>query len=229
VLRRGERVLIACESLLGNDPSASELADYAVALGKRADELTKQDPLPGRGVVLRELRAVHVPEDMAPLADTRLVSLAASASAGAAGSPRLELYPRKLSLAKALRIAQAGAGVSREGGLSIEDVLARVRARFPELAVDPRLTYVKLEDALREAGFPLEYDVAAKRFRPPDREHSRLASSSSTSISAHTRMAAAGLDTVAMIGTKLAAKAERGGFLALTLKGKLLPGVAELI
>jgi hypothetical protein len=95
VRRRGQRVLITLESLPGtDDPSAPELADYAFALGRKADELADRDPLPGRAVVLRELRAVAAPEGLAPLADTRLVALAAAVSSQVAASPRLELYPR---------------------------------------------------------------------------------------------------------------------------------------
>jgi serine/threonine protein kinase len=230
VLRRSSLVLVACESLLGtDDPSAPELAEYAVALGRCADQLVEQDPLPGRGVVLRELRAVAPPDGLAPFADTRLVALAAVASKQAAGSPRLELYPRRLGLAKALRIAQAGAGVRRESGISADDLLSRVRARFPELEIAERLTHVQLEEALKAAGFPLEYDTEAKKFRPPAPESSRTASASNTSMSAHSRLVAHGLDPLAMIEGKLAAKVERGGFLALTLRGKQLPGAAELI
>ncbi|MGH3622275.1 MAG: protein kinase domain-containing protein, partial [Sciscionella sp.] len=114
VLRRGQHVLIAAESLPGtDDPSAPELADYAIALGRKADDLVRTEPLPGRGVVVRELRAVTAPAGLAPLADTRLVELAAAVSQLAAASPRLEVYPRDLDLTRALRISQAAAGVRR--------------------------------------------------------------------------------------------------------------------
>ncbi|GDY33794.1 BREX system serine/threonine kinase PglW [Gandjariella thermophila] len=230
VLRRAQHVLVALESLPGaDDPSAPELADYAELLGRRADELTRQDPLPGRGVVVRELRAVTAPEGLDPLADTRLVALAAAASQQAAASPRLELYPRDLDLAKALRISQAAAGVRREPGISVDELLARVRSRFPEVAIDPRLTHVRVEEALKAAGFPLEYDPAARRFRPPAPEVSWVASSSSTSLSAHTRMTAMGLDPQTALERKLADAVQRGGFLALALRGRNLPGAARAI
>lgn len=230
VLRRGSRVLIACESLIGTeDPSAPELADYAMTLGKRADELVKQDPLPGRGVVLRELRAVAPPEGLALLADTRLVGLAAAVSQHAADSPRLELYPRELELSKAMRIAQAGAGVRRETGVTVDDLVTRLRARFPELLLPQPLTHVRVAEALHAAGFPLEYDTATKKFRPPAPDYARVTSSTGTSVSAHQRLVASGHDPADLIKAKLAAAAERGGFLALTLRGSQLPGTAEAI
>jgi serine/threonine protein kinase len=229
VLRRGTRVLIACESLAGqSDPSAIELADYAVELGKRADNLVGQDPLPGRGVVLRELRAVAAPEGLAPLADTRLVELAAAVSQRAADSPRLELYPRDLDLARALRISQAGAGVRRESGITVEELCQRVRARFPELEWRTVPTHVRMEEALREAGVPLEWDLTKRRFQPPQPEHPRAASSTGTSISPHALPVGA-RDPHAVIAGKLATAFERGGFLALTLRGAQLPGTADAL
>lgn len=228
VLRRGQRVLIALESMPGaDDPSPPELADYAVALGTRADELVAREPLPGRGVVVRELRAVPAPDGLAPQADTRLVELAAEMSATAASSPRLELYPRELDLVRALRISQAGAGVRRDPGITMADLLAKVRARFPALALDERLTHVQLEEALHKAGFPLEHDASVGRFRPPEVGPSYVVSSASTSVSGHDRLRSAGLDPRDMVASKLAASVERGGFLALTLRGTRLPGAAE--
>ncbi|ROS32029.1 BREX system serine/threonine kinase PglW [Amycolatopsis thermoflava] len=228
VLRRGKRVLIALESLPGSqDPSAPEMADYALALGVRADELVRTEPLPGRGVVVRELRAVSAPEGLSPLADTRLVELASVMSEEAAASPRLELYPRELDLVRALRISQAAAGVRRDRGITQPELLAKVRARFPALVVDERLTHVELEDALRAAGFPLEYDTVSKTFRPPPPELSRFSTSSSTALSGHGQWRAADVDPRDVLTRKLSAAVEHGGFLALTLRGVLLPGAAE--
>ena len=50
------------------------------------------------------------------------MGLAAAVSQRAADSPRLELYPRELELSKAMRIAQAGAGVRRETGVTVDDL-----------------------------------------------------------------------------------------------------------
>jgi hypothetical protein len=176
-------VLVALESLPGTeDPSAAELADFAQALGRKADELAVAEPIPGRGAVVRELRVVAPPEGLAPLADTRLVALAAAASNSALVSPRFELYPRGLDLVTALRVSQAAAGVRRAIGATVEDLLTRVRARFPEVSVPDGLTYLQLEEMVRAAGFPLEFDHADRRFRPPAREVPRrsLTASSTT-------------------------------------------------
>ncbi|AXB42697.1 BREX system serine/threonine kinase PglW [Amycolatopsis albispora] len=227
VQRRGQRVLIALESLPGSqDPSAPEMADYAFALGVRADDLVGREPLPGRGVVVRELRAVPPPEGLPPLADTRLVELASVMSEHAAASPRLELYPRELDLVRALRISQAAAGVRRDRGITQPDLIAKVRARFPALDVDERLTHVDLEDALHAAGFPLNYDAADKVFRPPALEQSRFTTSSSA-LSGHGHGRAAGADPHEVLTRKLTAAIKRGGFLALTLRGAYLPGTPE--
>ncbi|MFJ1709527.1 BREX system serine/threonine kinase PglW [Kitasatospora sp. NPDC088346] len=238
ILRRGERVLIALESLPGSDaPSATDLANYAAALGTKADELAAAEPLPGRASVVRDLRAVRTPEGMPLLAETRLVALAAAAAAKAAASPRLELYPRDLSLDRALRISQAPAGVRRDLGITVDDLLAKVRYRFPELNLG-QPTYVAVEEALKKADFPLEYDAAAHCFRPPapSVNGTRLASGTGTGTgttgaagSAARGAAAAGRDPDALLATKLATVAERGGFVALNVHLKYLAGAAELV
>ncbi|MER6554789.1 BREX system serine/threonine kinase PglW [Streptomyces sp. NPDC001725] len=234
VLRRGTRVLLALDSLPGtDDPTPQELADYAAALGAEADRLADEDPLPGRATVVRTLREVAAPSGMTPLADTRLVSLAAVVARHASASPRLEIYPKALGLARALRISQAAAGVRRETGISISELVARVKARFPTVPVPDAPTHIEIEDALKEAGFPLEYDTVRRRFFPPVAEGARWSSSTFTRTSvlvAEARTAAAaGRDPQAVLRNRLTTSAERGGFLALTLKGADLPGAAAAV
>jgi hypothetical protein len=119
--------------------------------------------------------------------------------------------------------------VRRDTGITVDDRLAKVRARFPDLLAGRQPTYVQLEEALKAAGVPLEYDTTAKRFRPPAPEVSRIVTSSSTSLSTHNRAAVAGLDPYDVPTRKLATAVERGGFLALTLRGRYMPGAAETI
>lgn len=236
VLRRGERVLVALESLPGSDaPSAPDLADYAAKLGAKADELAAFDPLPGRASVMRDLRAVPMPEGMSPLAETRLVALAAAAATRAAASPRLELYPRDLALDRALRISQAPAGVRRELGITVDDLLAKIRYRFPELDFGAP-THVTVEDALKKADFPLEYDTAAHCFRPPapsvNGTHLRSGVSTGTvtaAAGAAMGAAAAGRNPDALLEAKLRSAVERGGFVALNVHLKYLAGAAEVV
>ncbi|MEU5095757.1 BREX system serine/threonine kinase PglW [Streptomyces sp. NPDC020996] len=239
VQRRVGRVVVALEDQPGADePTPAELADYAAELGLRAAELAGRDPLPGRTTVLRELRAVPAPDGMPPLADTRLVELAASMAQDVAVSPRLELFPLGLSLARALRISQAPAGVRPETGITTADLLSRVRARFPGLAVLDEATYVELGEALTEAGFPLVHDQERRRFvpqRPKDGTASRPALSSSVLTSTGSLYAAAqgsiaeGRDPREVLSARLADARRRGGFLALTLRGAELPGVAPAL
>jgi serine/threonine protein kinase len=220
--RRGGRVLAAAESLPGtDDPSVPELASYAAALGVRADELAAADPLPGRAGVLRELRAVPAPAGLPPLADTRIVALAAAMATRAAASPRLELYPRHLGLVRALRISQAAAGVRREPGISLPELLTRVRTRFPDIELPADPTYPIMENALAEAGFVLDYDTQARVFRPRGLERPRSASSTGTGPVVP---GSAGLDPHEVLAGRLDASTRRGGFLALTLRGANLPG-----
>ncbi|MEU8651042.1 BREX system serine/threonine kinase PglW [Streptomyces sp. NPDC048737] len=235
VQRRGGRVVVALEDQPGaDDPTPAELSDYAAELGERAADLAGRDPLPGRATVLRELRAVPVPEGMPPLADTRLVELAASMAGGVAVSPRLELFPLALGLARALRISQAPAGVRSDTGITTTDLLSRVRARFPGLAVLEETTYVELAEALAESGFPLVFDHARRRFLPQAQDGTRsragvpssvVTSTSSLYAAAQGRIAE-GRDPREVLSARLTEARRHGGFLALTLKGAELPGVA---
>ncbi len=155
-------------------PTAPGLLDYAMRLGRAADRLTRLETLPTAATVLAELGAVQMPPGAIDWDERRMVELAAAASANAAATPRLEIYPRDLSLVRALRLTQAGLvrrieGVpeGRQPGLTSEDVHERVRARFPELAVpDARggLTHElptggQLTKALRDAGFELSFST----------------------------------------------------------------------
>ncbi|URN12066.1 BREX system serine/threonine kinase PglW [Streptomyces radiopugnans] len=236
VHRRGDTVLLASESLPGtDDPSPRELTDYAAALGATAEHLARREPLPGRAEVVRELRAVPVPEGFAPLADTRLVALAAAAAPPVAVTPRLELYPRDLALDRALRISQAGAGVRADRGISTAELTARVRARFPDLQAFSGTsgpTHVELEDALRAARFDLRHDQESDRFFPevPAPWLSRTSTGTHTSFLPSVPTARGEVeDPHGTVRDRLAQSARRGGFLALTVKVHRLPGAAEAV
>jgi serine/threonine protein kinase len=151
-------------------PTAPGLLEYATRLGKTADRLARLDTLPTAATVLAELGALTVPPGTIDWDERRMVELAAAASANAAATPRLEIYPRDLSLVRALRLTQAGLvrwipgqPEGRQPGLTAEDIHERVRARFPELVVpDGRggtthelPTGGPLTKALRDAGFEL--------------------------------------------------------------------------
>ncbi|MFV2195457.1 BREX system serine/threonine kinase PglW [Nocardiopsis sp. LOL_012] len=164
-------------------PSAPGLLDYATRLGRAADRLSKLDTLPTTATVLAELGAIDPPPGTVEWNERRLVEVAAAASTNAAVTPRLEIYPRDLSLVRALRLAQAGLvrlipgplPWENQPGLTPEEVHERVRARFPELVdahgsrelpVDGPLTR-----ALKDAGFGLELstrrNTGTLRYLPP--------------------------------------------------------------
>lgn len=224
-VRRGATVWVVAESLPGtDDPVPAELVEYVLRLGAEASRLAGEDPLPGRATVLRTLRGVTPPEGLAPLPETRLVELGAAAALSPVSvSSRLELYPRDLALDRALRISQAPAGVTQARGVTVTDLLGRVRSRFPDLRLSPTPTYVTVEQALKDAGFDLPYDTARGAFFPRERP---TAPSSITVTTFGQGSAPARLlppDGVPAL-SKLAAGIERGGFFALTIKGRRLRG-----
>jgi hypothetical protein len=157
-------------------PTAPGLLSYASRLGTTADRLAARDTLPTAATVLAELGALDVPPGTLDWDDRRMVELAAAASVNAAATPRLEIYPRDLSLVRALRLTQAGLvrwipgqSEATQPGLTAEEVHERLRARFPELGVpDSRggithdlPTGGPLTKALRDAGFDLTLSMRA--------------------------------------------------------------------
>src|SRR6266508_2497761 len=124
-----------------------ELADYAASLGVVADQLAAADPLLSPPVALQRLRQVPAPTGLPPLSDHRLARLAAAASATAAVSSRIELYPRGLPAARALRLARAA--LLGTGTLSENDIRTRVWTRFP--AAEPLPGRPALDQLLSEA------------------------------------------------------------------------------
>jgi serine/threonine protein kinase len=119
----------AVVALRTDELDAEELADYAGTLGMVADQLAAADPLPSAVATLDRLRAVPTPAGLTPLADFRLARLAAAASANAAVSSRLEIYPRGLPAERAIVLARSA--LLGSGTLSEDDVRNRVRTRFP--------------------------------------------------------------------------------------------------
>ncbi|MFF7471830.1 BREX system serine/threonine kinase PglW [Streptomyces sp. NPDC008092] len=228
-------------------PTAPGLLEYATRLGKTADRLARLDTLPTAATVLAELGALTVPPGAVEWDERRMVELAAAASVNAAATPRLEIYPRDLSLVRALRLTQAGLvrwipGVpeGRQPGLTGEDVHERVRARFPELVVvDGRggashelPTAGPLTKALRDAGFELSLnmrdDTGTLRYLPTriDDASSYLTTGAwrqSTRTGAVTRYA----DDPQLAGAvraeeRLLASARRDGYRVLTVRQQLV-------
>jgi len=223
--RRDEMVYVAIEASTGSStpqPVMADLVGYAHELGRCADQAVGNEPLPSVAAVRTLLRAVSVAEYLAPLSEGRLVALAAAASRYAHASPRGDLYPRQLPLARALRLSQAAVGVGHAPGVTVNDLLARIRVRFPELDFGD-VTYTQLELALKDAGYPLHYDVPARVFRGPQR--SALAA---TATPGRTSTNLTGTPATARHAAlqRLAESLEFGGFRALTVHAGQMPGIA---
>ncbi|MFJ6769399.1 BREX system serine/threonine kinase PglW [Kitasatospora sp. NPDC091257] len=229
-------------------PSAPGLLDYAQRLGKVADRLAKLDTLPTAATVLAELAAVAPPNGVVEWDERRMVDVAAAASRNAAATPRLEVYPRDLSLVRALRLTQAGLvritpGVpeAQQPGLTWEDIHERVRARFPELldgnGGHTLPTDGPLTKALREAGFDLvlslRHGTKTMRYLPRrvDAGSSYLSSGAgrrTTRISLVTRYDDDPLLAGAMQAEeRLLSSARRDGFRALTVRTGLARDAAR--
>lgn len=129
--------------------------DAARALGARADVLAAREPLPSSEEVREALAEVVEGTPLARVAPERLVSLAAEASRAAARSARLELYPRGMSVDRALALS-AGALVS---GMQPEAIARVVAARYPEAEpLPPRPT---LDEVVEKLGLTWSEDHGA--------------------------------------------------------------------
>jgi serine/threonine protein kinase len=141
---------------------SAETIDWARRIGEAARVLANTHPLPAPARVLQTFRAIPTPADFAPLDDARLLRLAATL-AGAALSPRLELYPKNLPPRDALELSQSA--LAGADAIAIQDLRDRVRERYPEAA--PLPDRPALDDLLREAAYDWTWDDAASRYRAP--------------------------------------------------------------
>ena len=146
VLRRvGTNVLIAVDM---------SLADYAAALGQRADLIAKEDPLVSPVRVVEMLRSVPLPPEAEPLGDARLVRLAAAAAQAAAISSKQEIYPRNMDAGRAIKLSHGGlVGVRM---LTPEQIRQRVGSRYPLAAALPGRP--QLDRLLADAGLELAWN-----------------------------------------------------------------------
>lgn len=142
--------------------TASAWADYARQLGAAADACALADPLLPPPRVLEMLESVAAPMALdaapfSPMAPSRLLRLAASASRKAALSSRQEIYPRGMAPLHALR--QSLGALVGAPQLRVGDIQERVRGRYPEAATLPDRP--ELDRLLAEAGAPLNWDPSA--------------------------------------------------------------------
>lgn len=233
--RAGDRLLIAAVATAPDDPATptddptapteEELLDYAIDLGRRADQLVDLGdavPLPGTSAILAALAEVARPDGMPPLSDTDLVSLAAGAAQDAAMTARLELYPRSLDPKKALRLAQAASYLG-EPGLEPHRLRDRVLARFPELANLPEPG--RLRKLLQEMGHIVNVTKNAAGHTVYVIPGGTLAGSWSSTRGPTSMARPAAASAIAETRQRLLAATERGGFLAITAR---LPETAQV-
>lgn len=139
------------------------LVDYALRLGREADRLASEDPLPTPARVTERLQRIAVPSGAEPLPASRLIPLAAAASEKAAVSGRLELYPRGLSALAALKLAHSG--LSGVPTLKPTQLAERIQARFPE--AEPLPERPALDELLALAGYALTWDAETGVYQLP--------------------------------------------------------------
>ncbi|MEV4242141.1 BREX system serine/threonine kinase PglW [Streptosporangium canum] len=165
-----ESVIVALEK--PTDPEAvpgTDLLDYAVRLGKAADQLAAETPLPTAARTEARLRAVRLPQGAAELPAERLALLAAAASRTAAANGRGEIYPDGLDPRLALEQMASSLGVVRHG-MNPEQLKARVRARYPRVGAFPESPPGKEPDELnallKKAGVPLVFAQDQGTYEP---------------------------------------------------------------
>ena len=147
-------------------------AQYAERLGARADVLAAADPLLAPSRVVEELQAVPPPEGDPPLTPDRLLRLAVAASHTAALSSRMELYPRGMAAARALKLGVGS--LLGPKALTVQQIQQRIASRYPE--AEPVPGRPALDDLLQEAGIAWVWDDAGAgdqgvyrpRYLPPE-------------------------------------------------------------
>lgn len=156
VLRRtGKRILIADNT----QERGEELADYAEALGQLAEECAQQQPLLSPVRALERIRAVPAPESFASLSNHRLLRLAVAASQGAALSSRAEFYPQSMSAKRSIELGQGALLGAR--ALTVEEVQARIKGRYPEAEVLPGRP--QLDDLMQSLELGFQWDGTFKQ------------------------------------------------------------------
>jgi hypothetical protein len=129
-------------------------AQYAEQLAAKADALAQADPLLAPLRVVEELQAVPPPEGDPTLTPDRLLRLAAAAAQHAALSSRMELYPRGMAAARALKLGVGALLGPKE--LTAQHIQQRIASRYPH--AEPVPGRPALDELLQEAGIAWVWD-----------------------------------------------------------------------
>jgi serine/threonine protein kinase len=220
--RSGDRIFLSV---------SPDLKQYALRLGAVADKLAAQETLPSPARVLETLRNVPQPaaQPEVPLpTDSRLPALAAAASAKAALSSRLELYPRGMAPERALALAQTALFGA---ALTIEELRSRVQSRYPEAA--PLPDRPELDKLIEKIGLDLHWNADAAdgrgAYEPTHRETLSASTSKPFSQRFATRVTATPPVTVEpavaearALEDKLQYSAREGAFLVLSVDAQFM-------
>lgn len=144
---------------MARDP---EVLDALAALADTADALAATEPLPSSEVVRSKLAEVAEGTPLATLPADQRLTLAARASANAAASARLELYPRGMDAGRALALSLAALSGT---DLTPDAVKKRIAARYPEAAPLPERP--TLDALLAPHGLVYMPDVGAGEYARP--------------------------------------------------------------
>ena len=195
----------------GTAPAAEDLFIHAELLGWEADALASRDPLPGVTEIRQVLREVPTAEHALRLSDHDLVLLAAAASASAAATPRLELYPRNLPAERAVKISQVG---SIAEGAFADELVRRVLARFPDLDEPNRPTPDTITEALKNLGYDVVRGSDSRLHLWPSTQSSGTSGSRSRAPARLTPSTATA-EAAEHAAARLTQARQRGGFIAL--------------
>ncbi len=174
--RDGERVLIVGTENLGDRYRASlqTRAQYVKRLGKRCDELAGADPLLAPIRVSEELLGVLAPESDRTIPPDRLIRLGVRASQHAALSSRMEIYPKGMPAARALKLGMGS--LLGPKSLTVKQIQQRISSRYPE--AEPIPGPPALDALLAEAGIELVWDGTNQSYAPKLHRPSYLSTTS---------------------------------------------------
>ncbi|NJC84890.1 BREX system serine/threonine kinase PglW [Planosporangium mesophilum] len=214
IRRFGPVVLVGREP---DDPTADytslDLLLYAVGLGRAAQKLVDEDPLPTPSRAVERLRLLTPPAVMPALSDTRLVQLAAAAAGTVAVNAQLQLYPVGMSAERAVKLAAGSLVLTANQSLDVRSLHNRVRARFPQAA--PLSERPALDHLLARCGVALEWDPHNRVYRPPSAStHGPLGSTTRWATSVGP-LVLAGADASAEVDIRINGVLDRRAFLAL--------------
>jgi len=150
--------------LLATDPA---IIEAGTALGRATDSLLDEARRTGQALVpadrVIERLSAAWPADRTRPIDRKLTRLAARFSQSAAVSARGELHDRDLPAATALSLAITGLTPGQT--LSVDDVLAYVRSRFPDLSPLPKRP--QLDALIAGSGLSLSWDEQRNKYAVP--------------------------------------------------------------